>query len=138
MAPIKINFEKILEEVRLRENINKRIRATNTCTSNKDKNDLIQELNKIDVLLLHRDNMAKGERNTNIFIKTYLTAYVITKLNNPTEIRLLIIPSRENISRLSLTDITELSSEINSEKHILLLNRYSPTCLILLDNKDTR
>ena len=27
----------------------------------------------------------------------------------------------ENISKLSLIDITELSSEINSEKHILLL-----------------
>ena len=36
MAPIKINFENILEEEKLRENINKRISATNTCTSNKD------------------------------------------------------------------------------------------------------
>jgi hypothetical protein len=35
-------------------------------------------------------------------------------------------------------DFGALSSEINSEKHILLLNRYSPTCLILLDNMDTR
>lgn len=101
-------------------------------------NDFIHELNKIDVVLLHKERNAKGESITKIFIKTYLTAYVITKFNKPTEIRVLIIPSKEKTSKFSLIDITEFNFLINSEKQILVLNKYSPICLILVDSKEMK
>ncbi len=116
-----------------KEKISKRIIATNTWTNINDKKDLIQELNNIEVLLLHKESIAKGERITKTFIKTYLTAYVMTRFNNPTDINDLIIPSKEKISKLSLIEITEFKLTINSEKQILVLNKFSPTCLILLE-----
>lgn len=92
----------------------------------------------MDVVLLHKERKAKGESITKIFINTYLTAYVITKFNKPTEISVLIIPSKEKISKLSLTDITEFNFIINSEKQILVLKICSPTCLILLDSNEIK
>lgn len=138
IAPIRINLQKVLLEVRFKENINKRIIETNTWTNIKDIKDFIHELNKIDVVLLHKERNAKGESITKIFINTYLTAYVIIKFNKPTEIRVLIIPSKEKISKFSLIDITEFNFLINSEKQILVLNKYSPICLILLDSKEMK
>ena len=121
-----------------KENINKRIIATKTWTNINDIKDFIHELNKVDVVLLHKERNAKGESITKIFINTYLTAYVITKFKRPTEISVLIIPSKEKTSKLSLTDIMEFNFTISSEKHILVLNRYSPTCLMLLDSNEIK
>ena len=131
-------MQKILLEEISKEKINKRIIATKTWTNNKDKKDFIHELNKIEVFLLHNDKIAKGEIITNIFINTYLTAYVITKFKSPIDISVYIIPSKEKISKLSLIDIIEFKLTINCEKHIFVLNKCSPTCLILLDNSEIK
>lgn len=75
---------------------------------------------------------------TKIFINTYLTAYVITKFNKLTERRVLIIPSKEKTSKFSFIEITEFNFLINSEKQIVVLNKCSPICLILLDSKEMK
>jgi len=133
IAPIKINLEKILFEDISKEKIRSNIIATNTCTSISDRKDLNQELNNIAVFLLHKERMAKGESKTNILIKTYLTAYVMTKFSIPIETRDFIIPSNEKISKFSLIDITEFNLDIILEKQILVLNRFSPICLTAAD-----
>lgn len=69
-----MNLEKVLLELKFKEKINKRIIETNTWTSIKEIKDLNQDLNKIDVFLLHKESIAKGERKTKTFIKTYRTA----------------------------------------------------------------
>lgn len=128
-----MNLEKILFEDISKEKIRSNIIATKTCTSIRDIKDLNQELNNIEVFLLHKERIAKGESNTNILIKTYLTAYVITKFNIPTEMRVLIIPSNEKMSKFSLIDITEFNLDIILEKQILVLNKFSPICLTAED-----
>ena len=138
MAPIKINLEKILFEEMSKEKIRSNIMATKIWTSISDKKDLNQELNNIEVFLLHKERIAKGESKTNILIKTYLTAYVITKFSIPIEIRDFIIPSKEKISKFSLIDITEFNLDIILEKQILVLNKFSPICLIAEDIVETK
>ena len=81
------------------------------------------------MFLLHNERIAKGESKTNTLIKTYLTAYVITKFSIPIETRDFIIPSNENMSKFSLIDITEFNLDIILEKQILVLNNCSPICL---------
>ena len=49
--------------------------------------------------------------------------YLITKFNIPVEIRVLIIPSNEKISKFSLIEIMELISVIIVEKHIFVSNK---------------
>ena len=74
IAPTKINLLNNLFEEIFKEKIRSKIIATNTCTSNKEIKDFIQALNKIAVLLLHCERIAKGDIKTKTFIKTNLTA----------------------------------------------------------------
>lgn len=69
-----MSLEKRLLEETSRAKISNRIIATKTWTSNKDKKDFNQELNKTEVFLLQRESIAKGAIKTKTFIKTYLTA----------------------------------------------------------------
>ena len=133
IAPIKMNLEKILFEYMSKENIRSNIMDTNIWTIIRDKNDFNQELNNMEVFLLHRERIAKGESKTNTLIKTYLTAYVITKFNIPTETSDFIMPSNEKMSKFSLIDITEFNLDIILEKQILVLNKFSPSCLMAED-----
>lgn len=80
---------------------------------------------------------AKGESNINTFIKTYLIEYVITKFNIPKEIILLIIPSKEKISKESLLiEIIEFNLLTRVEKEIGKLYMFSPICLMVLENNE--
>ena len=72
MAAIRMNLEEIRLDETFKEKMRRRMIATNTCTSIKDKKDLNHELNKIEVFLLHKERIAKGEMSTKTFIKTYL------------------------------------------------------------------
>ncbi len=103
-----------------------------------DKKDLNQDLNKIEVFLLHKAKKANGDIKTKILINTNLTAYVTTKFNKPIEIIDFKIPSKEKMSKLEFNVNVEFNFVIREEKHIWVLNRFSPTCLIPLDTKDTK
>ena len=76
--------------------INKIIEIKDCCRS-KDKIVLNQVLNSQEVELFIKLKMQNGANKINIFIKIKRREYEKIKLNIPIEIKLLIIPSNENI-----------------------------------------
>lgn len=117
------------------EKITKRIIETKTWINNKDKKDLNHDLNKIDVFLLHKDKKQNGDRKTKILISIYLIPYVIIKFKKPIETIECNIPSIEKmfVDEFAVEVRTEFNFKINVEKHILSLNKVSPSPLMLLE-----
>ena len=76
------------------------------------------------------DKIAKGVSNINIFNITYLKEYVNTRFNKDVVREAFIMPSKEKMSSEESVLKLEFSSEINSEKQILLWNKSSPILLI--------
>ena len=77
------------------------------------------------------DKNAKGVSKIKILTIIYLKEYVKTRFSNDIEREDFINPSKEKTSRKEeLTEIVLLISKINSEKHIFLLNKFSPIPLI--------
>ena len=77
-------------------NINRTIEIT-FCISNSENKFLNHILKNHDVLSKHLDKIAKGERRTNTFIITYLSAYTETKFIKDKLIVPFINPSAEKI-----------------------------------------
>lgn len=116
---------------KLVEKITNKIRDTKDCKSNNDNTVLNQDLKNQDVVEFINVRIANGVININTFNITYRNEYVKSKFNKLIEIKLLSIPSIENIFRLEVFIVTILFNlRINWEKLILHPNMCSPISLI--------
>ena len=93
-------------EVKSVEKTTNNINETKDCNNNNDRTVLNQDLKNQDVVEFIRVRIAKGVINTNTFKITYLSEYVKSKFNKLIEIKLLSIPSIENIFRLEVFIVT--------------------------------
>ena len=104
------------------------------CINNRENKFRNQDLKNQEVEYNELDNIAKGVIKTKTLIKTYRKEYEKTKFNKDADIIPLIRPSNEKISiEEVLIEILLLISNINSEKQIFLLNKFSPKFQIARD-----
>ena len=73
------------------------IKDTKSCSAKREKNNLSQLLKIQEVFELIREMNAKGVNIINTCISTYLIPYDRAKFKKPTEMKLLINPSKEKI-----------------------------------------
>ena len=128
IPPIYKNFENKSTELKSSEKITSKIIGTKDCNSKSPKKVRNHVLKNHEVDRLIKVRIEKGVIATKTFNKIYLNAYENTKLNNPNEIKLLIIPSTEKILKeVCSILITEFNFKINSEKEILVPKMFLPT-----------
>lgn len=97
MEPTNNNLDIISEWLYSIENITISIKEEKVSINSKEIKHLNQDLKKFIVDGIEVQRIAKGERRTNTFIKTYLIEYIKIRLTNPTETMVFMIPSIENI-----------------------------------------
>ena len=121
-------------DVKSKEKVINNIRLTSDCNNSKDKIVLNQDLKNHDDEEFIKLRIAKGVINTKTFKITYLKEYVNNKFSKLKDIKLFNKPSNENRFRLVLLVVIILFNlEINSEKLILQLNKFSPTSRMASD-----
>lgn len=127
MEPTNNNLDIISEWLYSIENITISIKEEKVSINSKEIKHLNQDLKKFIVDGIEVQRIAKGERRTNTFIKTYLIEYIKIRLTNPTETMVFMIPSIENIFWFcSSIDTIEFKILIRLEKQISVLRKLLP------------
>lgn len=109
MQPTNNILENKSVELKLIENVINKIIDTNTWETSNEKKHFAQALKIHENLVSIRVIIAKGEIRIKNLIIIYRSEYVKTKLNNPIEIKLLIMPSVVNMLKFEdSTYIVEL------------------------------
>ena len=128
-----INLDKIpFPEKSVAKIINKII-ATTDWRINREITDFIHDLNIHEVDEFNSVIIANGVKKTNTFNIMYLKEYENNKLNNPNDVKLFIIPSKEKTFNVLSVLIIVFIFIINSSKLIFVFNKSSPIALIAPD-----